>query len=210
MPTEDESGMEQELEDIYADAWRAHAHPEDGNGEEPIPHVHAPGADWSVTFGIPMTMRHDDALDVIDLMEFRALVMGMVAVMTKQREELDLQNMELAKQQFAIIANAADMMLADSLVAVVDQALMSHGIDPPCQLQPVESSNIRSFGFVLVQAPEEIVPTEGVLYIAFVGGGLYRYAEVPTEVAQAMVEVESRGKYFHEIIKGNYEFVKVV
>jgi len=194
--------------DIYKDAWNAHTHPEDGDAGQ-TPHLHAPGSDWSVSFGIPMVLRHDDDIDVIELMEFKALTMGMVKTMTVQKESLSLESMPVAKQQFAIIANAADMMLADSLVAVIDQALISKGVTPPCLLQPIVSSNIRSFGFVVTQAPDEPVPSHGVLYIAFAGGGLYRYADVPWEVAQAMQETESRGSYFHEIIKGNYDFEKV-
>ncbi len=193
--------------DVFKDAWNAHKHPE--LGDDVPPHMHAPDADWSLHFVVPMTFRHDDDLDIIELMEFRGVTMNMRAQMEVQRQSTSLEAMPKSERQFTILAYNMDAMFTDSLIEVVDQALKAHGIDPPCQLQIVDSSNIRSFGFVIVQAPDEPVPTSGVLYVAFKGGGLYRYVDVPLDAAQLFVEAESKGTFFHAYIKGEYDFTKV-
>lgn len=198
-------------EDIYEDSWTAHTHEEitdpDGNV---VPHVHAPESDWSVTFGIPMSFTHDDDLDVIELMEFRAMVMGMVARMEGQRTETDLRSRTVNEQQFAIIAYNADSILTQSLLAVIDQALLQQGVNPPCQLQPVDSSNIRSFGFVQVQEDGEEVPANGTLYVAFHGGTLYSYEGVLADTVQAFIEAESKGEFFGAYIRNaGYSFTKL-
>lgn len=194
--------------DIYDEHWNAHTHPEI---EDQGLHVHAPDADWSVSFGMPMVLRHDDDLDIIGLMEFRGVAMNMRAAMEAQKEQTDLQEMTLAERQFTIIAYNADVMMIDSLLAVVDQGLVQHGVNPPCQLQTVDSSNIRSFGFVVIQAPDEPVPVSGVLYVAFSGGTLYRYEGVPIDTAQAFVEAPSKGTFFGAYIKTvGYNYTKVV
>jgi len=138
------------------------------------------------------------------------VAMNMRAAMEAQKETTDLEAMAPAERQFTIIAYNGDVMLIDSLLAVIDQALITHEINPPCQLQKVDSSNIRGFGFVVIQPPDQPVPISGTLYVAFNGGTLYRYDNVLIDTAQAFVEAPSKGEFFAAYIKSNYEHTKVV
>ncbi len=217
MTTETEGAMDESggdiaaADDIWKDAWDAHTHPD---LEDEGRHVHAPDADWQVSFGMPMVMRHADNLDIIGLMEFRGVAMNMRAAMEAQKEGTDLQELEAPERQFTIIAYNSDVMMIDSLLAVVDQALMQHEINPPCQLQRVESSNVRSIGYVAIQAPGEVTPRTGTLYVAFAGSktspGLYRYEDVPMEVVNELVDADSKGSAFNRLIKMNYQYEKVI
>lgn len=205
------------MDSKWTDAWNAHGHEE--LGEDAPWHVHAPDCDWAVSFGLPMTMRHQDNPDVISLMEFRGVVMNMRHEMERQRGETDLAMMEPAAAQFTVIAYNADVILTESLLAVVDQALAANGINPPCQLQQVESSNIRATGFV-VPVPESPngSPAKleenidfGTLYVAFHGGKLYRYDDVPLELAERFFEAESKGRFFNEFLKvGEFAYEQIV
>lgn len=47
------------------------------------------------------------------------------------------------------------------------------------------------------------------LTVTFNGGGVYRYKDVPAEVAAAFEAAESPGKYLNANIKGLYDFEKV-
>ena len=66
------------------------------------------------------------------------------------------------------------------------------------QRQKVESSNIRSIGY-----------ENKTLEIEFHSGGTYRYNEVGEEVYKSFLEAESKGKYFHQYIKGVFECEKM-
>lgn len=197
-------------------SWSGHNH-DQPEGSDPLPaHVHAVGADWAVSFGIPMTMVTDgDSLDVVQLMEFRTIIMGMAKRMEDNRHETDLSQRTVNDQQFAIIAYNVDTLLTQSLIAVVDKAIETAGIHPPCQLQPVESSNIRSFGFVQVQEPDtDITPDTGRLYVAFVSevgrSALWAYDDVPSALVQGFIGADSKGSYFQTIIKnGGFVATKV-
>lgn len=59
---------------------------------------------------------------------------------------------------------------------------------------PVESSQIKSVGY------NEATHN---LDIEFKSGGIYRYANVPREVHQALVTAPSIGSYFYKHIKPN-------
>ena len=63
---------------------------------------------------------------------------------------------------------------------------------------PVRSSNIASVGY-----------ENGTLEIAFVGGGVYQYFNVPEHVYQGMMSAASKGSYFHDYIKDGYQTRKV-
>jgi hypothetical protein len=191
------------------ESFAPHTHADDERFTE-MPHIHAMGADWSVTLSVPMGMHYGEKLDVIEAMEFRRLVVSMMNNVEAQAQATPLEEMPTANQQFAIIAFNADMALAYALLNVVDQALEQQGVNPPCHLQPVESSTIRSFGFVQVQAPGEEVPETGFLFVAFHGNSLYRYDDVEAAVVKAFIEAESKGKFFAAAIKNNYAFSKVV
>lgn len=65
---------------------------------------------------------------------------------------------------------------------------------------PVISSSIRSVGYA---------PEERVLEIEFVGGGVYRYLDVPSEVHEALLEAESKGTFVNRAIKGRYRYQRV-
>ncbi len=198
--------MEITTEETYKDSWNGHDH-----GDPEKAHVHAVGADWSLAMSLRVGMESEDSIDVVQLMEFRALVMGMASRMENMRENTELEGQAVNDQQFAILAYNADVMFTKALVAVIDKAMMDVGINPPCQLQSVESSNIRSFGYVLVMADEsDEIPKTGILYVAFTNGGLYRYENVPSDVVEGFIEAESKGAYFGGVIRpASYLFTKV-
>jgi hypothetical protein len=66
---------------------------------------------------------------------------------------------------------------------------------------PVESSAIASIGY---DSEEETLEVE------FSSGTVYRYLRVPADVAAALYEADSRGKYFGEFVRAaGYEFYRV-
>ena len=65
---------------------------------------------------------------------------------------------------------------------------------------PVKSSNIKSIGYDIVTK---------TLEIEFTTGGVYRYNEVPEEVYNKMSISESKGKFFHTVIKNKFKTIKV-
>jgi hypothetical protein len=69
-----------------------------------------------------------------------------------------------------------------------------------CEMDPVDSSNLRLVGH-LEQAE--------VLDIEFRDGGLYRYYGFPTSLHEEFLKAPSRGKFFHQRIKGKYPFKKL-
>ncbi len=64
----------------------------------------------------------------------------------------------------------------------------------------VESSNIVSVGYN---------PKSKVLEICFKGGRVYQYYQVTDRVYQGMMVSQSKGKYFHKMIKGKYTYKQV-
>lgn len=65
---------------------------------------------------------------------------------------------------------------------------------------PVASSSIRSVGY-----DED----ESVLEIEFESGGIYRYADVDRETRAELLGARSHGSYFHERIRGQYDYRRV-
>jgi hypothetical protein len=47
-----------------------------------------------------------------------------------------------------------------------------------------------------------------ILEIEFVSGGVYRYFGVPPEVYQELLEAPSKGAYFLEHIKDEYQYAR--
>lgn len=65
---------------------------------------------------------------------------------------------------------------------------------------PVASSSIRSVGYDR---------DEAALEIEFQSGGVYRYADVSPETYEGMLGARSHGSYFHENIRGQYEYRRI-
>nr|WP_277761217.1 KTSC domain-containing protein [Streptomyces lydicus] len=63
--------------------------------------------------------------------------------------------------------------------------------------EPVRSSNVRSVGYS---------QAERVLEIAFHGGRLYRYDNVPADVHAALMASSSKGGFLARFIKGRYPY----
>lgn len=57
----------------------------------------------------------------------------------------------------------------------------------------ITSSTIRSAGW-----------EDGVLEVLFLGGGLYRYKDVPEQLAEEFMKSESKGKFLARYIKGKF------
>ena len=202
--------------DPWAEAWQTHVHDEDEliEGDVP-PHIHTPGASWSVSVSLPLLLRHTDDADVIEMAEFRGLIMTMARALEAFKEQADLSEVPLPEAQFRVIAYNVDRMLAQALLTTVDKALVELGMDPPCQLQPVESSNIRSMGFVRREKAGAADFREkalmGWLYVAFTNGGLYRYSGVQESVMQQLINADSVGSAFAVLVKNaGYEFEQIV
>lgn len=66
--------------------------------------------------------------------------------------------------------------------------------------EKVESTNISSIGYN---------PKSKVLEIEFLGGRIYQYYQVTKRIYQGLMVSESKGKYFHKMIKKNYTYKKV-
>ena len=65
---------------------------------------------------------------------------------------------------------------------------------------PVASSSIRSIGY-----DDE----EKALEIEFQSGGIYRYADVAHSTYEAFLSARSHGSYFHENVRGQYDYRRV-
>lgn len=64
--------------------------------------------------------------------------------------------------------------------------------------QFVNSSNLNSVGY-----------DDGVLEIAFHHGGTYQYFNVPSFIYSGLLSASSKGTYFHENIKNNYQHSRI-
>ena len=73
-------------------------------------------------------------------------------------------------------------------------------MDIQIKRESIVSSNIESVGY---DRESE------TLEIEFKSGGVYRYSNVPHTAYTNLVMAESVGKYFHQHIKGEYEYEKV-
>lgn len=67
-------------------------------------------------------------------------------------------------------------------------------------LTPCESSNVKGYGY------DAASRTLGVQFKA--GGPVYRYADVPPEVADGLASAESKGKFFATEIRNKFEHSK--
>ena len=62
----------------------------------------------------------------------------------------------------------------------------------------VESSDLYSIGY-----------ENSTLYILFNSGGLYKYMNVDFVVYKELLNTTSKGKFFHQYIKNNYNYQKI-
>jgi hypothetical protein len=65
---------------------------------------------------------------------------------------------------------------------------------------PVASSSIRSLGYS---------GDERELEIEFQSGGIYRYSDVPRETYEGLLGARSHGSYFHENVRGQYDYLRI-
>jgi hypothetical protein len=49
-------------------------------------------------------------------------------------------------------------------------------------------------------------PDREILFVRFIGGGWYRYFDVPASVQAAFVAAESHGRFFQENIRDKYDY----
>jgi len=47
------------------------------------------------------------------------------------------------------------------------------------------------------------------LEIEFQGGRVYQYFDLPKHIFEELVRADSKGKFFHEQIKGHYRYARV-
>lgn len=66
----------------------------------------------------------------------------------------------------------------------------------PLQMTPVESSNLESFGWD---------PVANEFHIRFKGGVTHAYAGVPEETRRDFALATSKGRFFHEHIRGKFD-----
>ena len=67
------------------------------------------------------------------------------------------------------------------------------------QLIKVISSNITHIGYSI---------DKKILRIVFNSGGTYTYTNISKEIYKELLSSKSVGKYFHQHIKGKYEYKK--
>ena len=67
-------------------------------------------------------------------------------------------------------------------------------------MRDVDSSMIRQVGYS---------PKEETMMIRFNTGSKYKFNDVPKRIHNALMESESKGKFFHDEIRGNHDFEKV-
>lgn len=66
---------------------------------------------------------------------------------------------------------------------------------------PVSSSSIRSVGY------DE---GERTLEIEFHSGGIYEYDDVSEEAYRELLQADSRGRYFHDHVRGQHDYRRLM
>lgn len=67
--------------------------------------------------------------------------------------------------------------------------------------QPVDSSNIQSIGYD---------SDSQTLEIEFHSGEIYQYFNVPSSLFEKILAANSQGEFFHQFIKNNYTYEKII
>jgi hypothetical protein len=66
--------------------------------------------------------------------------------------------------------------------------------------ESLESSSLRSVGYEAATC---------TLEVAFRSGGAYRYRDVPIHVYQGLMQAGSKGRYFNQAIRTEFQFERV-
>jgi hypothetical protein len=66
--------------------------------------------------------------------------------------------------------------------------------------QPVESSNLRSIGYD---------PQSSILEIEFNSGEIWDYPDFPCNLFEDFLGADSKGKFFHKFVRGQYHEYRV-
>lgn len=64
-------------------------------------------------------------------------------------------------------------------------------------MTPVESSNVVAIGY-----------DDNTLYVKY-SSGMYKYDNVPKEVAEKLFNADSKGRFMNDYIKGSYNCTKL-
>ncbi len=64
----------------------------------------------------------------------------------------------------------------------------------------VRSSNVASVGYD---------KDSQVLEIEFIGGGVYQYSSVPENTFNSFMNAASKGIYFHNFVKGKFDYSRI-
>ena len=64
-------------------------------------------------------------------------------------------------------------------------------------MTPVESANVVAIGY-----------GDNTLYVKY-SSGMYKYDNVPTEVAEKLFKADSKGRFMNDYIKGSYNCTKL-
>ncbi len=67
-------------------------------------------------------------------------------------------------------------------------------------IKDVDSSAIKSVAYNA---------DESKMWLRFSGGSLYEYREINSQIVNDLLDAESKGKFFREIIKDKFEYEKV-
>ncbi len=69
----------------------------------------------------------------------------------------------------------------------------------------MDVQSVRSRDIALVGYDRET----GTLEIAFRGGGVYHYREVPASIYEGLMSAPSHGTYFQKYIRKDYSYTKI-
>ena len=64
-------------------------------------------------------------------------------------------------------------------------------------MTPVESSNVVAVGY-----------SDNTLYVKY-SSGMYKYDNVPKDVAEKLLNADSKGRFMNDYIKGSYTCTKL-
>lgn len=75
---------------------------------------------------------------------------------------------------------------------------------------PVESSHVVAVAFVENGKHNEEDEPLGDLFVEYVNNASYRYGDVAKPEADRVVGAESVGRAMHRIVKGSYDYARIV
>lgn len=108
--------------------------------------------------------------------------------------ELVMDNPQDPVKTRDLLQCAKTLLQTTEVFLMIDNLLLNH-----VPFIPVESSNLKAIGRI-----------ENALYVEFHSGAIYRYHNVPNDVYDKLMEAESKGKAFNQLIKnGDYPWAIV-